>query len=135
MISEKGQYRIVNEVFLFAIGILIAIFIMMSFQDLEKKTEEYAAADQLNSISNAVFTGIIKVAGDNSTIRLRIPNDGGKYSISARDGNLIVKLTDNPADNVTRFLNMEEYIIIGDVSAEYVEISSLGNHITIRGSI
>ncbi len=135
MSSNKGQYKIVNELFLFAVGILLTAFVLFSFQDVEKKTEDYASMDKINGISNMVFSGIVKVAGDNSTLKLHIPNQGGRYRISARNNYLVVSAVDNPAHNVTRFLNMGEYIIIGDVAAEYVEISSSGSSITIRGSI
>jgi len=134
VMKKKGQYRIISEIFLFAIGVFVTIFIVMSFQGLESKTKEYSTRDQLQQTSNIIASAILKSAGSNSTVKIYIGRTVGNYRVAVETGYLTVSLADNPKINVTRFLNMGEYNIYGNAVSDYIIITSNGTAIEIRGS-
>lgn len=137
----KGQYRIVLEVMLFAIGVAITSFVLVSFQDMQQNVSDVSITDQLNSVLNNVINGIVKASlNKNSIVRIDIPVTISKkiYRIRFDENSkkLIAQLLQRPDINVTKeIFNIEEgKIIEGDVvsSAGIVEISYNGTDITIR---
>ena len=133
--NSKGQYRIVSEVMLLGVGIIVTLFIFLSFQDLENRTKDLSLRDQLNSVSNLVSSAIIKAKYENTTMRLDLPSklSGSSYRISASSDFLVVEVIDDPIKNITRFLNMGEYNITGSLVSEFVEVSSKGKNIELKG--
>jgi hypothetical protein len=129
---DKGQYKIVSEIFIFAVGIVVTAFILLSFQDLGKRTGDYASLDQLTQLSDSVAASILKASESNSTVRLQLGS--GSYRVAVENGYLIISMADNPKINVTRFLNMGEYNIKGNTVSEYIIIAANGNTIDIRGT-
>ena len=135
----KGQQRVVNEVMIFAVGIAITTFIIFSFQNISDGISRISVEDQLISVSNLISSGIVKAAGTDSIIRLRIPKDvsGMIYKISLRDDNITVATIEKPVSLSKEIFNIANpYIIRGEVfsSAEYIDIISSGSDITIKRS-
>ena len=58
--SSKGQYRIVSEILLFAIGLAIASFVVVVFTNLQESITQTSAKDQMLSVSNLISASIIK---------------------------------------------------------------------------
>jgi len=135
----KGQHRIVSEILIFAIGVAITSFVVISFQGVENSISKISMEDQLTSVSNLIRSGIIKVADINSTIRLRIPRDvsGAIYKISLEDDKITISTIKKPISVSKQIFNTgHPYIIKGEVfsSAEYVDIISSGLNIMINRS-
>ena len=135
----KGQYRVVSEILIFAIGVAITSFIVMSFQNISGSISSISIEDQLTSVSNLVRSGIIKGAGTDSIIRLRIPRDvsGMIYKISLEDNNITISTIKEPVSVSKQIFNIgHPYIISGKVfsSAEYINIVSSGSEIRIERS-
>ena len=134
----KGQYRIINEVFLFAVGVAILSFVILSFDSVKKHTNTIVMTNDLETVANIIADAITKTAGKNSTIRIEVPNSfsGNTYIISAMDGKLKLYLAENPDISFSqRLFNMDKsYIISGTVhsTGNYILVSSEGNKISIR---
>lgn len=100
---SKGQYRIISEILLFAIGIMITSFVILNFSTLEVSVKKISLNDQLEGIADSVSTAIAKLANtDNATIRLAIPEkvSNSAYRISIKDvdgGKLIINTLDGSA--------------------------------------
>ena len=138
---QKGQYRILNEVFVFALGIAILSFVIISFGSVQDNLNLVLLENNMEAISDVFSIGIIKASMINSSIRTDIPPEflGHQYIISI-DGN-IIKLTSmkNPSYIVSKELfNMNEtHNIKGDIisSGEFFLISSVNNNIVIKRKI
>jgi len=142
----KGQYRIVSEMFLFAVGLSIAIFVTITFNDLRDSISETATRDQLISISNLISASLIKSMTENTTIRLQIPDTISdevyiiSFETTAGDtctiGDCILRITtiDSKVTITQQLFNISQsHIINGNIysSAKYIEIISHGNRITV----
>jgi len=135
----KGQHRIVSEVMIFAIGVAITSFVVFSFQNISDSVSRISIKDQLTSVSNLIRSGIIKAAGTDSIIRLRIPKDvsGTIYKISLEDDDITISTIKEPVSVSKQIFNIgHPYIIRGEVfsSAEYIDIISSGSNIIIKRS-
>jgi hypothetical protein len=135
----KGQYRIVGEILIFAIGIAITSFVIVSFQKVSDSVSRISIEDQLTSVSNLLSSGIVKAAGTDSTIRLNIPREvsGMVYRISVKDDTIIISTANNLVSVSKQIFNIgHPYIISGDVfsSAEYIDIVSSDSNIMIKRS-
>lgn len=137
----KGQYRILMEVMLFAIGVAIASFVLISFGDLQESTESVSIKDQMNTVLNVVINGAVKASlTPGSVVRVPIPPtiSGRTYMIFVQgDKNLTAIDLNEPAINVTReIFNIDEpnKRLQGNVvsSAGIVEITNDGAKIIIQ---
>ncbi|MFC2142772.1 hypothetical protein ACFLQN_00025 [Candidatus Aenigmatarchaeota archaeon] len=140
----KGQHRIIREIFLFAIGVAITSFIVLSFNNVQYATNKLAMNDQMTSVSNLVTSGIIKATeSEESIIRIEIPEkmSGETYiiNIDGNDGEIIVSLFDDPSINLTKkiFNINQDYFMTGNVisTARFFEITREGNNIKIKRSV
>ena len=83
----KGQYRILMEVMLFALGVAITSFVMVNFQDLRDSADEISIGDQLNTVLNSVINAIVKTSlTPNSMTRVEIP-----YTVSGHSYKIFVE--------------------------------------------
>ena len=135
----KGQQRIVSEVLIFAIGIGIASFVALSFQTLTDSLSRTSVEDHLTSIANVVRSGMIKAAGTDSIIRLRIPRDVSDmiYKVSVQDDTITIRTMEKGFFVSEKIFNIDHpYIISGEVfsSAEYININSRGSNIILNKS-
>ncbi len=135
----KGQHRIINEILIFTIGITITSFVLVSFQNISDGMSRIAVQDQLTSVSNLISSGIIKVAGTQATVSLRIPRDvsGMMYKIHLEDNTVTLYTIENPILVSRQIFNIgHPYIIKGEVfsSAEYIDIKSDVSGIVIERS-
>ena len=135
----KGQHRIINEILIFTIGIAITSFILVSFQNISDGMSRISVQDQLTSVSNLISSGIIKVAGTQATVSLKVPRDvsGMMYKIQLEDNTLTLYTIENPILVSRQIFNIgRPYIIKGEVfsSAEYIDIRSDISGIVIERS-
>jgi len=121
----KGQYQIINEILIVAIGIILVGVFLFTFTSVENSVTNINEQDQIESISNYITSGIVKAYSiKNSEIRLEIPEKIGKnvYRIFANE-NLTIFI---PGYNYTKELfNIgKNYNISGEVmsSAGYIKI-------------
>lgn len=137
----KGQYRIVMEIMLFAIGIAITSFVLVSFQDLQKSTDTISTRNQMDTVLNTVLNGMVKASlTQNSIVRVEIPPaiSGRTYRIFVRDGkNLTAMDSKDPTLNASRkIFNIDapNNRVSGDVtsSARVIEIIYDGNKIIMQ---
>ncbi|MBI4174184.1 MAG: hypothetical protein HY517_00940 [Candidatus Aenigmarchaeota archaeon] len=138
MNRSKGQYRIISEIILFAVGILITSYVIVNFNSLQSATQEITLDDQMNNIADIVATAIVKVSTqDNATVRLTIPDriSDSIYRISIKDaggGKIIVSKMDGTASverqifniNYNNTINTGSVINNSEVvsSAQFIEI-------------
>ena len=143
----KGQYRIVSEILLFAIGLTIASFVVVVFTDLQESISQTAAKDQLLSVSNLISSALIKSAEENTTITMRVPdtisNEAYIISIESNAGGpciigrscVITLTTVDTGIKVTQqlFNISQSHSIIGNIysTARYINITSSGTKITV----
>lgn len=145
--SGKGQYRIISEILLFAIGIMIVGYVIVNFNDLQEAAKGITVNDQLENVADIVSVAIVKTANvENATIRLTIPDkvSGSIYRISIKDadgGKLIINTLDGLAtverqlfninydntDSSNNIINNSEVIS----SAQFIEIVK-NEKITLR---
>lgn len=134
----KGQYRILTEVLLFAIGVAITSYIIISFDDVHEVLSENSIQSQLNSVNNYIASGIIKGYGKNSTIKLQVPDSVSgvnyRYFLDCNDEICSINSTSLDSSNIKvskKLFNVGiDYIINGDLTnaARFIEIN------TIKGS-
>lgn len=136
----KGQYKIVSEVLLFAMGVAITSFVVISFQNVRDSISEMSIEDQLGAVSNLLSSGIIKAAEIDSIVRLRIPKDvsGMAYKVSLENNNITISTVEKPVFVSKQIFKIgHPYSIKGGIysSAEYVDIVSSNLSITIKRSL
>ena len=142
-----GQYRIVSEIFIFGIGLVIASFVAVTFDDMRVSISESSARDQMVSVANVISSSLIKAMAGGTTIRLQVPEtiSGEVYIISFQSSNGDACIISNCMLRLTTverritvtqqlFNISQSHIINGNVysSARYIEISSSGNVITVE---
>jgi hypothetical protein len=137
----KGQYRIVSEIMLFAIGVVIASFVILNYQNLQGILTELTLKDNLLSVSDTLSAGILKAAESNSIVRIRIPYEisGKMYTISVKNDTIILASFENPAINVTQQLfnisQSHNITLSGNIllsSSRYLQIRTLDDKIVIE---
>lgn len=109
---KKGQYRIISEILLFAIGIMITGYVILNFNNLQESAKDITIKDQLENVADAVAAGIVKSANTgNATVRLTVPNriSGSLYRISIKDadgGKLVINTLDGLATVERQLFNI-----------------------------
>ncbi len=109
----KGQYQVIFEIMLFAIGVSIASFVLVNFQNLKEKTDEISIKDQMNTILNSVINGIVKASvADNSIVKVTTPQtiSGRSYKIFIENNQYITieDLTDSSIQSTRKILNLNK---------------------------
>ncbi len=140
----KGQFRIVSEILIFAIGIFLVIFVVQNFQSVQQPISKISLRDQLTGVSDSIATAVVKayVSGGAASIIIRVPArvSESAYSIKITDNKLVVQSIKNPGIYVTNglFKIGESYfnIIAEDGltgTVEYIKVSFDGSQIKIEG--
>jgi hypothetical protein len=127
----KGQYRVIFEIMIFAIGVAITSFVLVNFQMLEKKTDEMSVKDQMSTVLNSVINGAVKASStENSVIKTAIPQtiSGRTYRIFVEDKeNLtIIDMADGSMHVSRKIFNLDK--MNDRLSGEVV---SAGGRVTI----
>ncbi|MAH43521.1 hypothetical protein CL614_07450 [archaeon] len=125
MINRKGQTRIVGEMLLFAVGVMILSYILITFGIVQTGVNELSVVDQLRGVNNYITTTFMTVANTessraNMTIELPLRVSGFDYIIeiyndeeTLDDYYLVTYLADEPSTNTTEqlFNSRNNYII------------------------
>ncbi len=125
MINQKGQTRIVGEMLLFAVGVMILSYILITFGILQTGINELSVADQLQGVNNYIKTSFMTVANTeadrvNITIELPLKVSGHEYiieiyndEVTLDDYYLVTYLITEPSTNTTGqlFNSRNDYII------------------------
>ncbi|MBU5678785.1 MAG: hypothetical protein QXJ96_01320 [Candidatus Aenigmatarchaeota archaeon] len=92
--TKKGQVRIILELFLFALGIMIALFSSTFFTQFSGWISKTAEEDQLKLASSAISCGIVKAheLNANAIINLDLLSsiNENSYFIEAFDNQLLL---------------------------------------------
>ena len=144
-IDMLGQYRIVSEILIFAIGILITGFVVVNFANIQTFVVDVATDEQYKSASNVVRTAVIRSSYFNSSLRFSLPPEisGKTYIIRAGDGScskgeqcsiLIIDPETGRKFDQEIFNMSQSYNIIGDVvsTSKEFHIANDGNAISIK---
>jgi len=138
----KGQYRIVTEVMLFAIGVAITSYVILSFGNVHAAIADLSLRDNMDGVANLVVNGLVKASAiKNTTLRIEIPDKIAQYTykIALSGDQINVSSMDKPDIFVIKQLfNMSQnYIISGETvsSAKFIEIVFDGTQIKIKRSV
>lgn len=138
----KGQYRVVTEVMIFAIGVAITSYVVLSFSNVHDVATDLSLKDNMNGVANLVANAMIKSSiNENSTIRLSIPDKISNYvyTITITGDEILIRSVEKPDIYVTKQLfNMSQnYIISGETvsSAKFIEIRLVGNELRLKRSV
>jgi hypothetical protein len=139
----KGQHTILREVFLFAIGVAITSFIVLSFNNVKYSASELALEDQMLKVADTVAGSIVNIAEtkQNATIRIILPEKLSDeiYRIKLSDDSVSVFLFTDPSINITKkiFNITKTYVIAGEVvsTGRFFEIVSENKNIRIRRAV
>jgi hypothetical protein len=132
----KGQHHILNEILIFAFGIAIASFVVISFGGMSNSIEKVSLEDQFGSIAGIIRNGIVKAHYTNSTVRIMIPEkiSNNNYKIILSGNEMTIISLDGSINITKQLFNMDKsYNINGEVvsSASYVKITRRGNIIEL----
>lgn len=130
----KGQFKIVNELLIFAIGIGIAVVIIFIFQTVRDVTSNIAIKDQAEEVANLLSSYILKAnqSGSYYEARIKLPEKigGHNYYIKIKDKNgkaILAIVTSTGYSFSQELFNIDKNKIITETipsSAEYIIISS-----------
>ncbi len=75
MSSFKGQYQIINEFFLFLIGVFVVVFVTTSLTGVQQYLARMSAESKFEQISNYVSSAVVTSLeyDANTTVRIKIP--------------------------------------------------------------
>ncbi|MFH0832567.1 MAG: hypothetical protein V1900_02520 [Candidatus Aenigmatarchaeota archaeon] len=143
----KAQYRILEEILIFSLGIAIVSFVMINFQHLHDSMSGVAIESQLTSVSNMLTAAIIKSSlSNNSVIRMSIPEtiSDNEYQIKIADSGgrtcnvgdeCLLKLSCTDTIISQRLFNISQtHNIIGNVvsGSRYIRIVSNSTDIVVE---
>jgi len=143
-----GQYKILSEILIFAIGIAITSYVVLSFSGVRDFIGVVSAQDKLENVANMVINTVVKSAEDNSFLVMEIPEtiSGSAYFMKMvdRDGDVcdkgeecFVNLTTSVFTGISvkkQLFNISQnYNIKGDVhsTARFLTIYSKEDEITL----
>lgn len=135
----KAQSRIINEILIFAVGIILVGVVVVIFKNAQASINEMSVKDQMMLISNKITAGIIKAIndGNKSLVRIQIPVTIAEeeYGIIASGNELFLYIVDKPSFNVTQklFNINESYTINGEsIGTRALEIVVENDKISLR---
>src|SRR3989344_1705915 len=142
--AKKGQNWIVGHILTFGLGILITIYVVVNFNNIEDFITKTSKEQQYRSTVNVVRTSIILSSYSNSSVKFSLPYQiaGKPYNVILNDGSCsvfepcnIIVLDPETGERVSKeIFNMtQSYTISGDVisTARDFEIITAGTSITI----
>ena len=143
--GKKGQYRVVSEILMFGLGILITIYVVVNFNNIEGFITKTSKEQQYRSTVNVVRTFMILSSYSNSSVKLSLPYQiaGKPYNIILNDGTCsiyepcsIIVLDPETGESISKeIFNMtQSYNINGDVisTARDFEITNDGSSINVK---
>lgn len=142
----KGQYRIINEVMIFAIGVAIASFIIVNFQNVQDTMARTSSRIQMETVSDLMASALLKASLVNSSISVRIPshlsNNMYMIEVSTTGGPCVkggtpcfMNFSTKGSGYTKKLFNIEQtHSIIGKSisGSEYLKIESSDGNITIK---
>jgi hypothetical protein len=151
MSRMKGQHRILMEVVFFALGLLITIFVVSNFTEIENHLRASSLRSQVTSISNLVAGSIVKVSTHGSaSVSMRIPArlSDEEYRISIENRDLdpcligeefcVINVTSESGFSIRKqiFNITSSYNIRGRITSgeELVTLRKIGNDIVLEVS-
>src|SRR3989344_5466712 len=143
--AKKGQYRIVSEILTFGLGILITIYVVVNFNNIQDFITKTSKEQQYKSTANVVRTYTILSSYSNSSVKFSLPYQiaGKPYNVILNDGSCsigescsILVFDPETGERISKeIFNMtQSYSINGDVisTARDFEIITAGTRITIQ---
>ncbi len=141
----KGQYRILSEVLIFAVGLAIASYVSLSFSDVRDFIGMASTRDKLENAANAIANSVIISTRENSFLVLEIPESvsGKGYSIRVLDAgggectkpeDCFLNMSTTDVSVSKQLFNISQnYNIKGDVysTARFLTITSRGGEIIL----
>lgn len=102
----KGQHLVVNEVLLFAIGVLITAHVALSFSTIQASLNSVSTKDHFRNIGDVVAAGVVRTAAQNSSAVISLPDkiSGKVYVVSLKDDSVIVYDFSDPETKVSQKL-------------------------------
>ena len=137
----KAQNRIITEILLFAIGIILTSYVIISFGGIEDSVNKITLMDDFSIIADYVTSAVIKVSEtDNSAIRLSIPvqlsRNTYKIQLKGNDENTItISSFENPELKLVQHLyKIRNKIILSEVisTAKHIKVVNNNNEIMVR---
>lgn len=136
----KGQYKIVVEIMLFAIGLSITSYVILSFGNVQRSVENVTTIDNMDLVGDVIIDGIIKASQiGNSTVKLTIPEhiSSSNYKVTIENDEMTISSLQNPSIFVKRqIFNISQIYSISNRSivsaAKFIEIKSDGTNIWIK---
>lgn len=140
-----GQYRILSEVLIFALGVAITSYVALSFSSVRDFIGSTSTQDKMNAAANNIMNSIARVTTDDSTLVIEIPEkiSGKEYTIRIIQAGgeeckqakpCFLNLTAADASIRRELFNINrDYNIKGEVhsSARFLSISKSGNEIIL----
>ncbi|MBI2971228.1 MAG: hypothetical protein HYY37_02290 [Candidatus Aenigmarchaeota archaeon] len=144
----KGQYIIVNEILIFAIGLAITSFVILNFALLENTLKEKATRSQLSLVSDAIASAIVivgKTNATNMTVSFSVPETVSEqpYLMRIHDANgrvcergerCLLNISTASVSFTREIFKLEEsYNLRGSVhsATRYVQVRSAGGTIDL----
>lgn len=132
-----GQYRILSEVLIFAVGMAIASYVTLSYSNVRDFIGTVSTEDKLQNIAYKIINALVKASSDNSYLVIEIPEKVSEkdYRIRAIKGDrssclkgqdCFLNLSTNDISISRQLFNISQnYIIKGDVTmARFLTIRS-----------
>ncbi|MBI4018073.1 MAG: hypothetical protein HY368_00515 [Candidatus Aenigmarchaeota archaeon] len=102
----KGQHLVLNEMLLFALGILITAHVVFSFGSIQSSLNEVSTKDQFMNAGDIIVSGVSRAVAENSTVVVNFPEkiSGRTYVISLSEDSVFVQDFSNPEVQVSQKL-------------------------------
>ncbi len=122
-----GQYRILGEILIFAAGLTITSYILLSFSDVRDFIGSASTGDKLENIASNIINGVVKASTENSFLVMEVPEKVSEkeYTIKIADGS---GGECNKGDDC--FLNMSA----GDISIAR-QLFNISQNYNIKGDV
>ncbi|MBI4896501.1 MAG: hypothetical protein HY832_03040 [Candidatus Aenigmarchaeota archaeon] len=136
----KGQYKVISQILIFAIGIAVAGFVLISFDRVGNVVHDASINDGLVGVSDIIVNAISRaVQQDGTNITIQIPKKIGDtpYTIAMNATHLILKPMGVSSITVSReVFNIDaQYTVISiPSSAEFIDISFSNNNVGMKRS-
>jgi len=133
-----GQYRVLNEILIFAVGVAITSYVALSFSGVKDIIGLVSTTDKLDNTANNILNAIVRASEANSSLVIEIPETISEkaYMIRVLDGNggacdkgddCFLNLSTTDVSIAKQLFNISQnYNIKGDVhsTARFLTISS-----------
>lgn len=128
--KRKGQYLIIEQMFVFGIGIMIAFSFLATFSDFERNIKSDSAAKQLRTYGRVVSYKIMDLteSGGEAKLDFEVPSElGGESYILKLSNGVVIRTASNRSLYRTSLLGLENHLDtsgkifsgMGEVTARY----------------